>query len=329
MPTRESLQAILVKTRRRLSILEEKEAGFGRLNAPADLLIDLEDTRIEVTQLEEQLTKLSATPTVEALLSDTSDVEGKLKQATLLRLEAEFMKSEKPKSQEYKKPLKEAYALLQKAKSIEPTNTAVLLETAEVLTILTPDDPTDERKLLLQVKALLGQPRTEEESFQLARAMYHLGAGSDPVQVDLIDEAFATFERLSRWEWVTKCQQIIATLPQDEEEAEEEGQVEISFDDLVGNWQLHEPDTVTYLELYDDGTCAGATDDGQGGVVEFQGKWDFEPETVRILFEFKIPRGKPIRTWAEIHQLHDDGLSGVNEAGQEFQLIPAPAEEEK
>ena len=63
----------------------------------------------------------------------------------------------------------QAYALLQEANRLDPTNTEVLLHIAQLLTQLTPDDPGDEQKILYRIQKLLGNPRTDVERFQLAR----------------------------------------------------------------------------------------------------------------------------------------------------------------
>lgn len=52
---RETLERTLAMARRSLAILEEQAAGFGKLHAPPHLLIELEEKRREVAELEARL----------------------------------------------------------------------------------------------------------------------------------------------------------------------------------------------------------------------------------------------------------------------------------
>ncbi|NWJ48810.1 MAG: SUMF1/EgtB/PvdO family nonheme iron enzyme [Chloroflexi bacterium] len=63
---KERLQKQLVVTKRRLAVLEEQYVGFGSLHAPVHLIIQLEDTREEIADLEKRLQtaqSVSAIPT--------------------------------------------------------------------------------------------------------------------------------------------------------------------------------------------------------------------------------------------------------------------------
>ena len=55
MTNQEVVTPALAMARRSLAILEEQAAGFGRLQMPAHLRIDLEEKRQQVAELEARL----------------------------------------------------------------------------------------------------------------------------------------------------------------------------------------------------------------------------------------------------------------------------------
>jgi len=65
----------------------------------------------------------------------------------------------------YNRKLNESYTLLEEINKAEPTNTEVLINMAKLLMVLTPDDPTDEEKLLYKVVNLINEPKDDIEKF--------------------------------------------------------------------------------------------------------------------------------------------------------------------
>ncbi len=115
-----------------------------------------------------------------------SRVDVLLKKAILLQAEADDLHTEAMQPARGATPravdetaihakLKQAYDLLQEANQFDPTDTEVLLHIAQVLTQLTPDDPSDEQKILRRIQKLLGNPKTDTERFQLAQAKLPAG----------------------------------------------------------------------------------------------------------------------------------------------------------
>ena len=109
----------------------------------------------------------------------------------------------------YEAKLKQAHDLLQEARGLDPTNTEVLLNLAQILTQVTPDDPSDEEKVLYEVQSLLSNPKDKTEEFRLAQATFLLATAADPMHVDSLRDARDMFDRLGRVEWVRHCDDIL------------------------------------------------------------------------------------------------------------------------
>lgn len=105
--------------------------------------------------------------------------------------------------------LNEARALLDEARSLDPTNTEVLLHLAELLIQVTEDDPSDERRLLYEVQSLLRNPKDDTERFRLAQATFLLSTSHDPVDTDSLSDARAMFHALGRTDWTRHCDDLL------------------------------------------------------------------------------------------------------------------------
>lgn len=137
-----------------------------------------------------------------------------LKKAILLQAEAEeaLFDSDLPeeeKNEMHRERLKEAFELLRKANEIDPTNTEVMLHMSQLLMVLTPDDPSDEQKLLKRIRKLLDEPKNETEEFRLARATYLLAVTCRPAKTNLLRDARDIFERLGQTKWVEQCDELL------------------------------------------------------------------------------------------------------------------------
>ena len=102
----------------------------------------------------------------------------------------------------YLAKLDEGYKLLQEANRLEPTNTEVLLHMAELLMELTPDDASDEQRILSRVQMLLREPRDDTERFRLAQAIFLMAHTQEPVNRDGLTEARELFAQLGKSIWV-------------------------------------------------------------------------------------------------------------------------------
>jgi|GEM_PF-3502654 len=109
------------------------------------------------------------------------------------------------------KKLKEAYALLEEANQIDPTDTEVLLHIAQLLIVLTPDDPSDEQRVLYRIQNLLNAPGDDIERFRLAQTTFLLASTRKPMQLDSIRDARLMFDKLGRPEWVRQCDDLLAS----------------------------------------------------------------------------------------------------------------------
>lgn len=66
MSSRNDLQALIIQKQRHLQKLQEQEARFGPSNAPAHLLLDIEDVERELADLETQLAAFPAPAAAES-----------------------------------------------------------------------------------------------------------------------------------------------------------------------------------------------------------------------------------------------------------------------
>lgn len=232
-----------------------------------------------------------------------SGVERLLKKAVLLHAEAEeaSLDNQLPEDQRkaaYIAKLKEAYDLLREANESDPINTEVLLQMAQLLVELTPDDPNDEKKLLNRIRKLLSEPKSDAESFRLARATYMLAMSGRPPQVDLLREPRTIFERLGRVEWVQQCDRVLAEVKPPAAEASKKKKKPKAEHNLppesgtktapppadfqpTGQWQFQVNDqlgSVLHLNFNADGSFYGSQVLTATGVnFQLNGYWNYTP----------------------------------------------------
>ncbi|MGE0136042.1 MAG: hypothetical protein AB7L91_06915 [Dehalococcoidia bacterium] len=124
--------------------------------------------------------------------------------------------------------LAEARALFEEALSIEDTNTEALLQLAELLMALTPDDVSDEERVLTKAHALLGHAATDDDRFKQAQALMlsvqslvlkHQRTPPGPELAGAVQTCLATlteardqFRRLNRTLWATMADQMLQQL---------------------------------------------------------------------------------------------------------------------
>jgi hypothetical protein len=128
----------------------------------------------------------------------------------------------------FRAKLSEARDLLNEALTLEDTNTEALLQLAELLMALTPDDVSDEERVLTRAHALLSHASTEDDRFKQAQALMlsaqslalkHQRTAPGPeltgaVQtcVAALTEARDQFRRLERTMWATMADQMLQGL---------------------------------------------------------------------------------------------------------------------
>lgn len=246
-------------------------------------------------------------------------VEVLLKKALLCKAEADdmFADSEAPAR---KKMLQQAYVHLQQANELDPTNTAVLLEMARLLVELTPDDPTDEAKLLRRVKKFLGNPAGETERFHLAQATFLLATSSEPNDREAIEDARDMFKKLGKPEWVRQCNDALKTLPREPEppSVQPNQPAPLSAVSFAGRWHVDIAAMVAstmLLELFPNGACQGSQQIPLMGSVVFQeGRWGFDAFN-RVLHIQGMIQFVPFNLAIVIQGTEGTGYSGIDQQG--------------
>ena len=167
----------------------------------------------------------------------------------------------------------EAYALLEEAHRLAPDNTEILLLAAELLLEYTPDDPSDEQTVLRRIRALLMEPKDDEERFRWARATLMLAISAK--DVSMLRDAREAFERLGRSEFVHHCDELLA------EAARPKGEAAVAPAEFqpVGRWQVQVMDragSVMTIDVAPDGTFQASQWDGvYGSSRRAAGYWSF------------------------------------------------------
>lgn len=178
--------------------------------------------------------------------------------------------------------LKEAYAILEEANKLDPTNTEVLLHMAKLLMVLTPDDPSDETILLHRIENLLSSPKNDTERFNLAWAKFTLAAMAKPISIEGIKVARAMFERLGRTEFVEGCDLLLRQGQDTSYTAMKPTSPVPQMPGFqpVGNWHIQVMDAVgstMFFVIKPDGTFQGQQQ--VQGFLNFQfiGQWGLNP----------------------------------------------------
>ncbi len=183
--------------------------------------------------------------------------------------------------------LESAYALLKKANDIDPTNTEVLLQMAELLVDLTPDDPRDEERILNRVLKLLRDPKNDREKFRFAQATYLLATTRDQVDRQRVRQARSLFKSLDRIDWLKQCDQLLAGIAAEGGPVENKHSADLSGSALdgvfnpVGRWHIQVMDaagSIMFLAIQTNGTFQSIQQvDGLGLNVQRVGQWAYNP----------------------------------------------------
>lgn len=273
-----------------------------------------------------------------------------LKKAILLHAEAEETNLDDQLPEEHRKAaytakLKESYDLLREANRNDPVNTEVLLQMAQLLVELTPDDPNDEQRLLNRIRKLLDEPKSDAEKFRLARATYMLAMGSVPPQIELLREPRAIFEKLGRMEWVQQCDQVLKQTEFAAEEREAPQEDEHTPHETVtppvippqspgwatppapplaqfqpaGQWQFQINDpvgSVLHLNFNPNGSFQGSqTITMLNTMLQIAGRWGFNPFNRMLQLQGLANGFQPFMLGINIQGPQNNGFHGIGTDG--------------
>ncbi|HZY43668.1 MAG TPA: tetratricopeptide repeat protein [Anaerolineae bacterium] len=217
--------------------------------------------------------------------------------------------------------LKEAYRLLQEANQIDPTQTEVLLHLAQLLIQLTPDDPTDEQRILFRVQKLLSSPKNDDEQFQLAQATFLLATSGDQIQAEPLRQARSMFEKLGRAEWVRQCDDLLAAPVQSpiNSPMPVPAMQSLAVFQPIGRWQIRATDaagSIIYVDIYPNGGCQGVQQAPAVGLNSpFIGQWAFIPYNQQLQFQGMVNGIYPFAFGIVIHGQQGNGYYGVGTDG--------------
>jgi len=238
------------------------------------------------------------------------------------------------------KKLKEAYALLEEANQIDPTDTEVLLHIAQLLIVLTPDDPSDEQRVLYRIQNLLNAPRDDIERFRLAQTTFLLASTRKPMQLDSIRDARLMFDKLGRPEWVRQCDDLLASagysplpgsgMPYVQPSPDRwtnvtAGPVQPAAPPAVfqpaGRWHVQITDgTQMSLNLYPNGTFQ-AIQQVYGMSIQGTGQWAFSPYNNMLQLQGLINGIQPFMLGIIIQSSQGAGYFGVGTDGHGYTMM--------
>ncbi len=236
----------------------------------------------------------------------------------------------------HKAKLNEAFDLLKRASSLDDTNPEVMLATAELLTELTPDDPSDEQKLLFKVKSLISNPKNETEQFQLAKATFLLALSGDNLHRDALEDARATFEKLGRRDWVRQCDDLLrsqdvpagATVTGNVPEGAELPETDVpsppSQFNPVGNWRICDtaycPSTWD-VQFFQNGGFQGQQSTPAMGIYgPVSGQWGYEPYYSAFHIQGMLNGMVPFGTTIYIQRFDGNVWHGTGMDGMPYSL---------
>ncbi len=300
-------------------------AGSNEKGGLQNTLIEDQEEKHEL--LDDYLKKTTSSDTFRIADVEFSKAELLLKKAVLLHQEGIIASD----TQTQLDKLSRAYQLLQQARRLEPKNIAVLLEMAQILIVLTPDDTSDEAEILQQIEKILGgQMLNEEETFYLAQTRYLL-ATSDTEKLDLIllKKAREAFQKLGNAEWVSDCDEMIRLAedrnkknsppPLPRQSTPQYGYAMPNTPpppqpfNPIGNWrvEIHSliPNTMK-LNCYQNGSM-----DGYQGFLPFSGTWNFQPP---YLYLQGYMSGFPVGFGVQIQYEQNGIFHGVGTDGYNY-----------
>jgi hypothetical protein len=227
--------------------------------------------------------------------------------------------------------LQEAYDLLEEANKLEPANTEVLLHMAQLLIELTPDDPTDEERLLRRIQNLLIAPKDDAERFRLAQATFLLATSGDQIHTQSLQDARTMFERLGRNEWVRQCDDLLnaaSNQPYNQQYQQpqqtqpgQQGQQQAGFQP-VGRWNIQVSDfmgSTMLLNLHPNGYFDATQQTTVYGVIaQASGQWAWNPYQQMLQLQGMVNGFQPIMLGISIYNQVGNTYYGMGTDGYNY-----------
>jgi hypothetical protein len=227
--------------------------------------------------------------------------------------------------------LQEAYDLLEDANKLEPANTEVLLHMAQLLIELTPDDPTDEERLLRRIQNLLIAPKDDAERFRLAQATFLLATSGDQIHAQSLKDARTMFEKLGRNEWVRQCDDLLlasSNLPYNQQYEQpqqnqpgQQGQQREGFQP-VGRWNIQVSDfmgSTMLLNLHPNGYFDATQQTAVYGVIaQASGQWAWNPYQQMLQLQGMVNGFQPIMLGISIYNQVGNTYYGMGTDGYNY-----------
>lgn len=224
---------------------------------------------------------------------------------------------------EYFTKIKEAYALLEEANDIDPTNTDVLLHMAGLLMRLTPDDPKDEQKILHRIKNLIGNPKNETEMSNLAQAILMLAISSKD-KASLLD-ARRIFEKLGNNQEISTIDQLMAADSFMQRQGFQPAQSATNATQTlsqagfqpIGNWHIQVMDpagSTMALDVRPDDTFQ-CFQQAMGLNIQAAGRWAFNPYNNMLQLQGLINGFQPFMLGIVIQGQQKNGYFGMGSDG--------------
>jgi hypothetical protein len=224
--------------------------------------------------------------------------------------------------------LQQAYEILEEANQLDPANVEVLLNMAQLLIDLTPDDPTDEQRLLYRIQTLISEPKNETERFHLAQAKYLMATSGETTHPDLLKDARKLFVKAGRDEWVRQCDDMLAQLGQPSGPPNETrgqapagavppvlGQTAVAQFEPTGRWKFQITDafnSVMYVDFYPTGTFSALQQAGAFGQgMQAQGQWFFNPANQTLQLSGIVGGYMPFMLGIVIQRPQMNGFQGI------------------
>jgi hypothetical protein len=211
--------------------------------------------------------------------------------------------------------LKEALGICREIIKLNPTNIDVLLHIAMLLIYVTPDDKSDEEKVLLDIQKLLRAPKNDTERFQLASANYMLAIHDrEHIDFDLLKKARTIFEKLGRMDVVQNCDVILQV-------RHPSSPITTQGFQPVGKWQIQISDGSTmFINLNPDGTFQ-ATQQKFGLNAQGIGQWGFNPYNQMLQMQGLLNGYQPFMFGIMIQGQQNNSYYGVGTDGGSYFLV--------
>ncbi len=222
----------------------------------------------------------------------------------------------------YNRKLLDAYSLLEQANSEDPTNTEVLLNMAKLLMVLTPEDTSDEEKLLYRIQNLLSEPKNDNEKFRLAQTNFLLATTRKPYNSAWLKTARKMFADLGREEWTAHIDTITnQENPQQKVSAQTNTHQQQQFNPS-GKWFVKINDfagSTMNIELNANGAFSGMQQ-SYGFNLSAAGNWSFDPYSNTLFIQGWVNGFQPFMLQVFIQNILQNSFNGIDHSGIGYQF---------